>query len=120
MAGNLTISLTSLRFHAFHGLYQEEQKTGNEFEVTLRVTIPAGSSTPNNIKSTINYVDLYELIQKVMQEPKELLETVAEQMAEKIHTRFANIKSIEISIDKLAPPIAGIIGRVGVSFNEVY
>ena len=38
MPGSITIELKGLRFFAYHGLYAEEQKTGNEFEIDLFVT----------------------------------------------------------------------------------
>ena len=38
MAGLMTIELTGLRFHAFHGLYEGEKIVGNEFDVSLYVS----------------------------------------------------------------------------------
>ena len=40
MAGMISIELKRLRFLAYHGLYAEEKKTGNEFEVNLVVNVP--------------------------------------------------------------------------------
>jgi dihydroneopterin aldolase len=37
----ITIELKQLRFLAYHGLYAEERKTGNEFEINLSVSFPA-------------------------------------------------------------------------------
>ncbi|MBL7731144.1 MAG: dihydroneopterin aldolase, partial [Chitinophagaceae bacterium] len=35
MPGTITVSLHKLIFRAYHGLYPEERKTGNDFEVNL-------------------------------------------------------------------------------------
>ena len=37
MPGLLTISLNKIRFYGQHGLYAEERKVGNEFEIDLHV-----------------------------------------------------------------------------------
>ncbi len=119
MNGLLTISLTSLRFFAFHGLYPEEKKTGNEFEVNLSVSYtPAEIVT--DLDQSVNYANLYELLKIEMQQPRELLETFAMQLAEKIHASFSLVRKVEISIEKLHPPIAKFTGRVGVKYEKEF
>ena len=39
----LTVYLNEVRFFAYHGLFEEEQKTGNEFEVNFAVSSDAVS-----------------------------------------------------------------------------
>jgi dihydroneopterin aldolase len=52
-----------------------------------------------------------------MQQPTELLETVATEFAAQILAQFSIAQEVEISITKLHPPIASMQGSVGVSFN---
>jgi 7,8-dihydroneopterin aldolase/epimerase/oxygenase len=120
MAGLLTIELNKLRFFARHGLYAEEIKTGNEFEVNLSVSYLAETIVITDIAETINYVSLYELIKTVMQKPTPLLETVIMTIAEKIYQQFPHIKKTSISIAKLHPPIAKFIGEVGARYEKEY
>jgi dihydroneopterin aldolase len=120
MAGLLTIELKNLRFFARHGLYAEEIKIGNEFEVNLSVSYLAETIVITDIAETINYVSLYELIKAVMQKPTPLLETVAMAIAEKIHQDFPQVKKISVSISKLHPPIEKFIGEVGVRYEREY
>jgi 7,8-dihydroneopterin aldolase/epimerase/oxygenase len=116
----LTISLTNLRFFAYHGLYAEEKKTGNQFEINLTVSYTPTQGIITDISDTINYVSLYELLKKEMQQPRGLLETLAMEISEKIHAGFPLIKEIEISIAKTQPPIAGFVGEVGVRLSKQY
>lgn len=120
MHGLITISLSNLRFFAYHGLYAEERKTGNEFEVSLNVLYSPSSETITNISDTVNYSQLYELLKMEMKEPRHLLETFAMEVTEKIHASFLQIKKVEISITKLHPPIAKFTGSVGVKYSKEY
>ena len=120
MQSLLTISLKKLHFFAYHGLYAEERKTGNEFEVNLAVSYLPSPGTITDISDTVNYAHLYELLKAEMQQPRHLLETFLMEATEKIHTTFLQIKKIEISITKLHPPIAKFTGTVGVKYSKEY
>jgi dihydroneopterin aldolase len=116
----ITISLTRLRFFAYHGLYAEERKTGNEFEVNLSVSYTPDQKVITELEHSINYVTLHELIKSEMQQHRDLLETFVMELAEKIHDSFPVVKKVEISIDKLHPPIAKFSGNVGVKYTKEY
>ncbi|MEO7393674.1 MAG: dihydroneopterin aldolase [Chitinophagaceae bacterium] len=120
MHGHLTISLSNLRFFAYHGLYAEEKKIGNEFEVSLNVSYSPSAETITDISDTINYSQLYELLKLEMQQPRHLLETFVLEVTEKIHVSFRQIKKVEISITKLHPPITKFTGTVGVKYSKEY
>jgi dihydroneopterin aldolase len=117
MNGLLTISLENLRFRAHHGLYEEEKKTGNEFEINLKVFYPAETGSVNSIHDTINYVTLYELLQTSMEHPRELLETLAMDITAAIHTAWPQLTALEITIEKLSAPIAKFRGNVSVTYR---
>ena len=120
MHGLLTISLSNLRFFAYHGLYAEEKKMGNEFEVNLSVFYLPSSGTITDISDTVNYAQLYELLKIEMQQTRNLLETFVMEVAEKIHASFGQIKKVDISITKLHAPIAKFTGTVGVKYSKEY
>ena len=120
MNETLSIELNKLRFHAFHGHFPEERKTGNEFEVNLKVDAPVTGGTITSIRETINYVSLFEIVQQEMKEPRGLLETLAMEIAEKIHRAFPVIKNISISIFKLHPPIHQFTGNVSVTYTKEF
>ena len=116
----MTIALRKLVFFSYHGLYPEEQLTGNEFEVNLSVTYQPNSGTVTDLSDTINYVSLHTLVKEEMQRRRDLLETVAMEMAEKIHLAFPAVHQVDISITKLHPPIPAFTGTVGVSYSKEY
>lgn len=120
MPATLTIELRDLHFHAFHGLYPEERKTGNDFRVNLQVVFMPPGDRIINIEDTINYAALFDLIQEAMLTPVHLLETLVMDIAETIHTRYPQVIKIIMSIHKLHPPIARFEGEVGVHFEKEY
>ena len=120
MAGLITIELTGLRFHAFHGLYEEEKIAGNEFEVSLYVSYCPQTEIINELSGTINYAVIFDLVKKRMQQRTDLLETIAMSLAEEIHSQFPEVQKIDISIKKLHPPIAGFNGSVAVRYQKEF
>lgn len=120
MAGLMTIELTGLRFHAFHGLYEEEKIGGNEFEVSLHVNYCPQTEIINELSGTINYAVIYDLVKTRMLQRTDLLETIAMSLAEDIHRQFPNVQKVVISIAKLHPPIAGFNGNVAVRYQKEF
>jgi dihydroneopterin aldolase len=114
------IELKQLYFFSFHGLYEEERKVGSEYSVDLFAKYSAGENIIATIKETVNYATLYDIVKAEMNYPRDLLETVAQSIAEKIHQSFPIVNEIEISIEKKHPPIIGFAGSVGVRFKDQF
>jgi len=112
----ITIHLHQIKLHAFHGLYKEEKRDGNDFELNLDIVFPAKEKILR-LQQTIDYVEIFDIIKKRMAIPTPLLETVAQDLAQLIHEYDARIHSISITIKKLNPPIPDFVGEVGVSFK---
>ncbi|MCH5236049.1 MAG: dihydroneopterin aldolase [Muribaculaceae bacterium] len=110
------ISLNNLLFYAYHGVMEEERKNGNEFRVSLSVFIPYNNEIAlDDIDATVSYADLYEIVKEEMAKPKNLLETVAQRIVLDIKSNFPQIKRGEVTIEKMHPPIPGILGTASVS-----
>jgi dihydroneopterin aldolase len=115
-----TIELRDLEFFSFHGLYEEEKKAGGEFVVDVFAKFPAENHKLTSIDETVNYAALFAIIKDEMNQPRELLETIAQVIAEKIYAKYAVIKEIEIRIEKKKPPIVGFSGTVAARYRKVY
>lgn len=115
----ITIHLNKLAFFAHHGLHDEEAITGTNFQVSVSISFDPGGKV-TSIHQTINYVEVYEVIQKHMKHPVALLEMLAENISEEIAQLDNRIKNINISINKIHPPVKNFIGQVGVTFQKVF
>lgn len=116
----ISIELKGMRFHAYHGLYPEEKKAGGPFEADLIVSYAPASGTITHIDDTVDYARLFEILKKEMEDPRELLETLAMELASRIHQAFPQVKKVEILLRKLSPPIAGFTGTAGVRFTREF
>jgi dihydroneopterin aldolase len=72
------------------------------------------------IAETIDYVRLAGIVREKMNSPHDLLETIAMRIAEQVHSDFPQVKHIEISIEKLHPPIEQFTGQTGVTYSRDY
>ncbi|MEP6846649.1 MAG: dihydroneopterin aldolase [Panacibacter sp.] len=110
----LTIELSGLRFHAFHGLYKEEKKIGGDYEVNITIRHLPKKLPVLHIEDTIDYTVVYNLVNAIMQQPEPLLETVASMIADEILRKFSHAEEVSVSVTKLNPPIIAFQGSVGV------
>lgn len=116
----ITVQLQNLLFNAFHGVHDEEKILGNEYEVNASLEFHETSEVITHIDDTISYVAIYHLIKERMGIPTPLLETVVMEIGNEIHTRYPLLKSINISIKKMHPPIEGIQGSAGVIWQKQF
>ena len=114
-----TIHLHNCIFYSRHGVYEEEAIVGTSFEVNLSINFVAGEVI-HSLKQTINYVEVYDIVKRHFERPRQLLEMLAQEITEDIHESDGRIRSVDIHIKKLNPPIANFTGSVGVSYSKSF
>ena len=90
-----------MRFYGFHGLHDEERKTGQYFLVNLEcITNLRKAGISDNLEDTVNYSDIYQKIREITEgTPRNLMETVAEEIADVLISDYP-IKKATIKISK--------------------
>lgn len=116
----MSVELRDVHIHAYHGLYEGEEKTGNPYIVNLSVKYDEGGIDFNNISSTINYVELFNIVNTRMQVPTALLEKICDSIIRHIRHQYPFVSEIDLSIYKLQAPIDNFQGRVGVTMNKKF
>ncbi len=114
-----TVHLRNLKFHAYHGLYDGEEKTGGPFEVDIAVHYNTNGPV-TTLSQTINYVHLFEIVKQQMAVRCNLIETVAENICSNIYEVFPFIHEIEVSVFKCSPPVPGFEGKTGITMKKTY
>ena len=100
------IRLEGVRFHARHGVMAQERQTGGDFVVTLNVGYPfEAAMESDNVDDTLDYGALYQLVEREIRIPSNLLEHVAGRIAKAIEEEFPQVSSIDLMLTKLNPPI---------------
>src|SRR5690554_8229736 len=95
------VSLEGIEFHAYHGVFSEEKKLGNRFTVDIHVeTDFKKGMLDDDLKSTVDYVRLYQIAQSHMQVPVKLLEHLAHLMIKDILSAYSNLASVRIIIKR--------------------
>jgi 7,8-dihydroneopterin aldolase/epimerase/oxygenase len=111
----ITVELHNVIMYGFHGVYEEERKILNTFEVNLDVKFEEKVSVFDRLEDTISYADLYDIVRQKMEIPGFLLEKICQDIIQKIKDQFPVVLQVDISIYKLQPPIEHFQGKVGVS-----
>ena len=99
------ILLYGMDFHSYHGCLPEERIKGTHYTVDLECTVPlkkAGKS--DNLKDTVDYSMLYDIVAAEMSTPSNLLENVAARILKQIRYYAPKIKSATVTITKYNPP----------------
>lgn len=115
-----TIALNNLGFYSYHGLLKEENLIGNNFTVDIFVGLPDELVSNEDLSSTVNYAVLFSIIQTAMAVPRQLLETVVQEIHDEVYRLNNHITFIEIRLSKLKPPIDGMTGNAVVTLRKEY
>lgn len=102
-----TVEIDSLRVRACHGVVPQERRVGNLFEVSVRVVYPPAlmAVESDDVRDTLDYSVLADIVKQVMAQPSSLLEHVAGRIHRELVARYPSIESGSISVTKVAPPI---------------
>jgi len=109
------IFLRNVRFHAYHGVLEQEQTVGNDYLVNLTVTYDFSTAMETDeLSGTISYADLFELVKEEMAVPSKLLEHVAGRIGKRIFIEYPSIEKIQLAINKVNPPMGADCDGAGV------
>ena len=112
------IALEGVHFYAYHGFYEEEQIIGNNFVLDVYVEAnTAMAARADDLFATVNYETIYRICQMEMRTPAQLLETVAQRIANHIQDQFDNVRGVKVRLSKMAPPLGGKVGRAYVELS---
>ena len=114
------IILTGIQFYGYHGCSEEERKLGQHFEVDVELYIDLRSAgKSDNIDETVDYVEVYEEIERIVTgKSRKLIETVSEEIADRILSKFSRIEAIEITLRKNSAPFKGNMKSAAVKIRR--
>jgi dihydropteroate synthase len=100
------IVLTGLTVRGHHGVFDHERREGQDFIVDVTVWRDHGpAARDDDLAQTLNYAELAEFARSVVAgEPRDLIETVAVEIAETAVARWP-MRRIEVTLHKPHAPI---------------
>lgn len=101
-----SISLSGLRFYAYHGAEPQEAVVGAWYTVDIALKADATAAVLNDdLNGTVNYAQVTDVVKQQMQIRSALLEHVAGRIAGSILNLFPAVQSVTVIISKLNPPV---------------
>lgn len=114
-----TIKLTNIRTFSYHGCLVEEAKIGSNYrvDVTIKTNLQPSAKT-DELKDTVDYVDLNRIVVEEMAIRAKLLEHVVKRIMDRIFKELFMVSKIEIAVTKLNPPIGGDVEGVTIIMKQ--
>lgn len=113
------ITLTGVRAFGYHGVYADEKRDGQEFVVDAALAISLRrAAESDDVTDTVHYGELAERIVALVEgEPVDLLETLAQRIADDVLTD-ERVASVRITVHKPQAPIPVPFGDVAVTVRR--
>lgn len=104
--------IEDIRLHAYHGCLEEEGRIGGKYRIDIKAVADLTEcADTDDLNKTVDYVLVYDLVEKEMQVRSKLIETVAKRIAIKLKEKYAWVSEWEVSITKFNPPVGGNLGQ---------
>lgn len=101
-----TVSIIGIRAHGYHGVLDFERANGQDFVVDVEMTVdvlPAAHS--DDLTLTVDYGEVTgEVVTLITGPPVSLIETLAEQIAQRVRM-FPGVQQVTVAVHKPDAPI---------------
>jgi len=110
------ITLTGLRAKAHHGVFEFEREQGQEFVIDVSAVVDLrAAASDDDLSQTVHYGELAEaVVAAVERDPVDLIETVAERVAD-VALAFPAAIEVAVTVHKPQAPITVPFADVAVS-----
>lgn len=108
-----TISIVGLRVRGHHGVLDFEREHGQDFVIDVEMAVDVWpAAADDDLSLTVNYAEVAaEVVRIVSGPPFDLIETLAERLAERVK-QFPGVQQVSIAVHKPYAP-------VGQSFQDI-
>ena len=114
------LRIRNMRFYGYHGLYPEEAKLGQRFEVDVEVSGDFRGFSKGEEATAVDYPEVYRITEEVVTgERFGLVEALADRIAEVLQERLG-LGQLIVRVRKPAPPVAGQFDGVEVEVRRGY
>lgn len=113
------IIMNGMEFYGYHGVLPGEQEIGQRFLVDLELaTYLEHSGRLDDLAETIDYAELYGLVEKIVTEERfNLIEALAERIAQVVLGHYS-VEEVIVRVKKPHAPLGGIFDYVGVEIRR--
>lgn len=113
------IAVEGMEFYSYHGCFKEEKLIGTHFTVDFYFTNDTTrAEVTDDLKETVSYLDVYQLIKKEMEISSDLLEHVGRRILRKVFADYETIEWAKVKIQKMNPPLGGKMKSVSFTLED--
>lgn len=113
-----TIKLENIRVYAYHGCLDEESMIGSDYRVDIEVIANLSkSAASDDLKDTVDYVSLNQIVVEEMAVQSKLLEQVAQRILDRTLSKEPLVEKATVSVSKINPPIGGDVQQVTICMS---
>jgi len=110
--------LQGLVFHAYHGHCPEEAVLGGRFVVDVEMQLSL-AQIQDDLSGTVDYAQVYEMVrQEVTGQRRRLIETLADQIAERLWQSYPQLEALTVRVHKPHAPLPGLFEDVYVEVDR--
>ena len=114
-----TVKVENLKIYAFHGCMEEEKVIGSDYVVDICAVCSVGKKAfGDEIKGTVDYVDLARIAKREMSIRSKLLEAVVNRIISSCFNEISVLEQISVTVSKINPPINADVASVSVSMEK--
>lgn len=112
------IIIKDLNLFGYHGVKESEKKDGQNFCFNIEILLNKNSFlNGDSIENTLNYSEVIKLVKDINSNRRfNLLETLSQEIANRIMGMSFLIEKVSVKIEKTSPPIKENIESVGVEY----
>ncbi|OPC02609.1 dihydroneopterin aldolase [Elizabethkingia ursingii] len=115
------IILENIKIYAYHGVLPEETILGTYYLINAEIHADLWKATESDdLKDTINYALVNEIIHQEMKIPSQLLEHVIGRIMKHIAAEFKQVSFIKIKLTKVQPPMPGEMTGVSLEMEKAF
>ena len=112
------IKISGIAGFGYHGVFKEEQKNGQNFFVDVELSANL-QKLNDKLENTINYATIAELVKaEIETNPVQLIETLAERIADKILHNESKITRVVVTVHKPDAPVGVKVSDISVSIDK--
>lgn len=115
-----SIEVKELRLYAYHGVFPEENKLGQEFIIDLYIETTAPDLSKDDIQEVLSYADVVERVKEVFTStPYKLIEKASFEVLRGLDI-FPSVQYAKVQIKKPNPPIPEKLSYASVILDKQF
>lgn len=110
------IFVRGLRFYGRHGVHRAEKELGQRFEVDVRISADLQKAGRSDVlEHTLDYTQVVGIVKQAVEgTPKNLVESVAEEIAHNVLSKMPLAQNVSVTVSKPHVAISAVLDSVGV------